>query len=129
MVRVFGERIVALPTRSSADEWNMIDRTVAGHPMFEGWPTTPGARALYAADQDPTWDGTAMTSAGSTDRGPPVHPEYGQRLRIPRTVAGQADMDLFLAIDLRNGASGSTRATTARRPSMATILSPKRSPR
>ena len=35
---VFGERIVALPdtVKRPQMQWNMIDRTVAGHPMFEG---------------------------------------------------------------------------------------------
>ena len=63
---VFGERIVALPdtVKRPQMQWNMIDRTVAGHPMFEGLADDAWVYFVHSYDAEPGPDVVATCAYG-----------------------------------------------------------------
>ena len=63
---VFGERIVALPdtVKRPQMQWNMIDRTVAGHPMFEGLADDAWVYFVHSYAAEPGPDVVATCAYG-----------------------------------------------------------------
>ena len=63
---VFGERIVALPdtVKRPQMQWNMIDRTVVDHPMFEGLAGDAGVYFVHSYTAEPGPDVVATCAYG-----------------------------------------------------------------
>lgn len=64
---VFDRRIVAIPdtVKRPQMQWNVVDRTVAGHPMFSGLPAEPWMYFVHSYAAEPGPDVIATCDYGS----------------------------------------------------------------